>query len=1159
MEIRKNCSLLLCTLAYVILLCRSQKECKDGTVGSRYRGTISVTAHDNPCQRWDSQFPHPHRTNPLDLPDRSLTDAQNFCRNPNGEPFGPWCYTTNPYIRKQYCDIPLCDCKQTEVGREYVGVMGRSKNGYRCQRWTSQTPHNHSQYDHTHFPDNSVADAQNFCRNPDGKPGGPWCFTILRDIVWDYCEIPRCECRYSNQGWEYMGNRAMTSSGLPCQRWDAQSPHEHSFTNTSRFPDGDITKAGNLCRNPDSSKPGGPWCFTMDPRTTWEYCKVRFCDCKLRYWGIEYTGKVSYTADGTKCQRWDSQSPHPHDTYPEDLPDLSLTRAENFCRNPNGDRPLGPWCYTTEPEVEWAYCSVPLCECKLDPFGNNYFGKKSMTNSGELCQRWDSRTPHNHSSYDPEAFPDDSLMEASNFCRNPDMTLNGPWCYTQNPNVEKDFCHVPMCDNYPDFVIPTLRPPHVEECKKTRLGKNYMGRNIYTTSGKVCQDWTSQYPHRHDVYEDSQFPDYTIGSALNYCRNPTNKPNGPWCFTTDINTEWEYCAINYCDCMETPRGETYDGHKLKTLSGIPCQRWDSQTPHNHTFVDSDLFPDATLNDAANHCRNPNGRPNGVWCFTTDPNIEWEYCGVPICECNEHAKGRYYSGSQTSTRSGKSCQRWDKQIPHQHKIRATDLTDGNLTAAGPKCRNPNDRDRPWCFTTDPDTRWEFCDIQNCRLDGLSTTPSPDNCPRRIGRYPTNLQRTGDNSAHLMISNTFPCDGIITAWEYWRNNLESVGYISTWRWDPDVKNNVILISKTALLPLVGLGRHIYTLRTHINVKRGDFIGVHYSRLTRNPMLPNSRGDNEVPNWELFDTINIARFNEDFKVGNKIDIGGITPIRSTYALQAWFKGTGPPRPTSPIVSTVHPASSTAPTPDECPKYIGRFPTDLPRRGGTWAHIMINNSFPCDGNITAWHYYRSNTETAAYVAVWRRDPEPNKYILIKQWELDPIENALGNIIHEIDKSPVKKGDCIGIHYSRTTKVPAISNSRGNDGLVDMGELFETINIPRFKEDFHEGNKLDFTGIEPIATTYALQAWFEGVPSNTKKPLQTGKLGVGGIIGIVIAIVLVVVLVVAIGLIYVVRAKGVNPIDNLKRKIARKTNDNVLKDSFDNPAYNQATNDSMS
>ena len=36
----------------------------------------------------------------------------NYCRNPDGEP-KPWCYTTDPNVRFEFCDVPFCDEKRT--------------------------------------------------------------------------------------------------------------------------------------------------------------------------------------------------------------------------------------------------------------------------------------------------------------------------------------------------------------------------------------------------------------------------------------------------------------------------------------------------------------------------------------------------------------------------------------------------------------------------------------------------------------------------------------------------------------------------------------------------------------------------------------------------------------------------------------------------------------------------------------------------------------------------------------------------------------------------------------------------------------------------------------------------------------------------------------
>ena len=43
-----------------------------------------------------------------------------------------------------------------------------------------------------------------------------------------------------------------------------------------------------------------------------------------------------------------------------------------------------------------------------------------------------------------------------------------------------------------------------------------------------------------------------------------------------------------------------------------------------------MFPDVTLDDATNFCRNPDSEPNGPWCYTTDPRVRWEYCYIMFC-------------------------------------------------------------------------------------------------------------------------------------------------------------------------------------------------------------------------------------------------------------------------------------------------------------------------------------------------------------------------------------------------------------------------------------------------------------------------------------------------------------------------------------------------
>ena len=77
-------------------------------------------------------------------------------------------------------------------------------------------------------------------------------------------------------------------------------------------------------------------------------------------------------------------------------------------------------------------------------------------------------------------------------------------------------------------------------------------------------------------------------------------------------------------------GTDYKGQVSVTINNDECQRWDSQAPHTHYLDDPALFPDASLSDAQNFCRNPNKLAEGPWCFTMDSDTKWERCDIPSC-------------------------------------------------------------------------------------------------------------------------------------------------------------------------------------------------------------------------------------------------------------------------------------------------------------------------------------------------------------------------------------------------------------------------------------------------------------------------------------------------------------------------------------------------
>ena len=88
------------------------------------------------------------------------------------------------------------------------------------------------------------------------------------------------------------------------------------------------------------------------------------------------------------------------------------------------------------------------------------------------------------------------------------------------------------------------------------------------------------------------------------------------------------------DCVDGRTfGYTYAGSVNHTVSGIPCQRWDSQSPHDHS-QGADNFPEKNLTLAENYCRNPDAEAT-VWCYTVDSNDRWQFCDVPDCSMFYH--------------------------------------------------------------------------------------------------------------------------------------------------------------------------------------------------------------------------------------------------------------------------------------------------------------------------------------------------------------------------------------------------------------------------------------------------------------------------------------------------------------------------------------------
>ncbi|CAG0906055.1 unnamed protein product, partial [Darwinula stevensoni] len=348
----------------------------------------------------------------------------NYCRNPTAAE-RPWCFVSTDYKRWEFCDIPFCpgrkvepECKLTEMGREYIGMVNVTKTGKQCLSWDSpellaeigfaaSLP-----YENQLFSFRDPYTKMNFCRNPMSKEM-PWCFVGDGNLKWEYCSIPLCdrpsapECKESLSGSKYIGAKNWTVFGAPCLPWSPPIPKLKSSPFSEISSPDNVPDDHNNCRNPDSSP--GPWCLIEwtpknqnFPLKVREACHVRSCfreemektceaegtcnsngvvalqtypECRMTTMGKEYRGTQSKTQSGKKCLDWktyklmDIRSLLQQQLPVADMNTLNerqyisefISKQDlNYCRNPTSAEE--PWCFvSTFVYPLWEFCDIPFC------------------------------------------------------------------------------------------------------------------------------------------------------------------------------------------------------------------------------------------------------------------------------------------------------------------------------------------------------------------------------------------------------------------------------------------------------------------------------------------------------------------------------------------------------------------------------------------------------------------------------------------------------------------------------------------------------------------------------------------------------------------------------------------------------------------------------
>ncbi|XP_071838886.1 uncharacterized protein [Apostichopus japonicus] len=408
--------------------CTPGTDCYEGD-GYLYRGKADVTEEGKDCLYWN-QLTTMAYYRPATFPNAGLNG--NYCRNPSGSRYGPWCYynttTFGSYVSKP-CNIEICEvigCYQGN-GANYRGSVDTTEDDQMCLFWGNLT---NLKVNPKSYP-NAGLD-HNYCRNPTSEDK-PWCYTSETGN-WAVCDVHQCSgdigC-YTYDGVDYRGKAHFTTGGVECLDW-AEFMDEFYPNALEAFTRYSYSYLSSSSENPINGVRQSE-CAELCLNNTEIYCK-----------GFNYQrGRNACYLLEEDSEDVDITFSLLYDYYERNQ---TFGLEKNYCRNPTNA--AAPWCYYSDPKTgstAWTFCAVSECSPE-DPgcynphdLGVSYRGTGHTTSSGHTCMSWEDTYRK------PEDYPNKGLE--ANFCRNPTGYSGGPYCYYPGKSgATFEYCNVPQCE-----------------------------------------------------------------------------------------------------------------------------------------------------------------------------------------------------------------------------------------------------------------------------------------------------------------------------------------------------------------------------------------------------------------------------------------------------------------------------------------------------------------------------------------------------------------------------------------------------------------------------------------------------------------------------------------------------------------------------------------
>ena len=124
-------------------------------------------------------------------------------------------------------------------------------------------------------------------------------------------------------------------------------------------------------------------------------------------------------------------------------------------------------------------CTTELCiiiyvlDCKRSPTGSEYMGRQMKASTGAYCMLWaNMQTALANLSIQHEDFQEDNIIDAMNYCRNPNAHKDGPWCFVDEDG-ERETCYIPFCGEIYSLSNPFLNMKSSVDTKHKNVALNF--------------------------------------------------------------------------------------------------------------------------------------------------------------------------------------------------------------------------------------------------------------------------------------------------------------------------------------------------------------------------------------------------------------------------------------------------------------------------------------------------------------------------------------------------------------------------------------------------------------------------------------------------------------------------------------------------------------